>query len=818
MKKNKLDESQKIILAGFILFILVLSIISTTSNLLKNDAEETHKNIANIYNKTFSQDINNSIYNIELFTNGLKMLYIGYIDNKKIDEYISKYLRENPVIRSINILNENKIVKSTNPSNINLIVSTDNYYPKPLFKKDILQFGNPYNGRDFSDGQKIDNTNEYMPSKGYFLPILKLIDTKEKDITILIVLNVEALLSKFNDDLEKKSGHAEILDLNSEVLISTDSNIKIGKKILNDEILNTLKEKNSYLGIEKLNALTKDIISIENIQNYPLSLLLRFDYASSLKNWEEKRFNFLLIITILLVVISILILIFIVKSDKNKRTEISLHKAQIENQKRFKDLFEQSNLYSMILNKDGKINKMNNSVDRFLKEDYVNTYIKDIDCLSDKDKLWFKNILKNPCEVNEKEITITNKDFQKIDLEVSVNIINIEDNLELVFLGKDITQKKIDEKVLRQAYQVFKNTHDGIIITDENVNIINVNDAFIKCTGYELYEVLNKNPKILKSDKNSNDFYQDMWKEIKEKNYWDGEIVNRKKDGTNYIEWLTISAVYNDKNELVNYIGIFSDISKQKNQEEIIKEKERMLFNQSKMASMGEMLGNIAHQWRQPLSVISLAAGAIKISCDYKEIYKDEEIKDFVDSISSSTNYLSETIDDFRNFFIQDTTNEKFDSLEVINKTLKLLSSNFKYKQIEIVFRKVETNTIMASENEFKQVLMNILNNAKDALVQNDKIKNKYIFIDINFDENDVIIDICDNAGGIDEDIIEKVFEPYFTTKHKSIGTGIGLYMAEEIITKHMNGALFVCNKKYFYNDIEYEGANFSIKIPLYKD
>lgn len=537
-----------------------------------------------------------------------------------------------------------------------------------------------------------------------------------------------------------------------------------------------------------------------------------------MKNWEEKRFNFLLIITILLVVISILILIFIVKSDKNKRTEIALHKAQIENQKRFKDLFEQSNLYSMILNKDGKINKMNNSVDRFLKEDYVNTYIKDIDCLSDKDKLWFKNILKNPCEVNEKEITITNKDFQKIDLEVSVNIINIEDNLELVFLGKDITQKKIDEKVLRQAYQVFKNTHDGIIITDENVNIINVNDAFIKCTGYELYEVLNKNPKILKSDKNSNDFYQDMWKEIKEKNYWDGEIVNRKKDGTNYIEWLTISAVYNDKNELVNYIGIFSDISKQKNQEEIIKEKERMLFNQSKMASMGEMLGNIVHQWRQPLSVISLAAGAIKISCDYKEIYKDEEIKDFVDSISSSTNYLSETIDDFRNFFIQDTTNEKFDSLEVINKTLKLLSSNFKYKQIEIVFRKVETNTIMASENEFKQVLMNILNNAKDALVQNDEIKNKYIFIDINFDENDVIIDICDNAGGIDEDIIEKVFEPYFTTKHKSIGTGIGLYMAEEIITKHMNGALFVCNKKYFYNDIEYEGANFSIKIPLYKD
>lgn len=308
-----------------------------------------------------------------------------------------------------------------------------------------------------------------------------------------------------------------------------------------------------------------------------------------------------------------------------------------------------------------------------------------------------------------------------------------------------------------------------------------------------------------------------MWAEIKANSYWDGEIVNRKKDGTNYIEWLTISAVYNDKNELVNYIGIFSDISKQKHQEEIIKEKERMLFNQSKMASMGEMLGNIAHQWRQPLSVISLAAGAIKISQDYKEIYKEEEIKDFVDSISNSTNYLSETIDDFRNFFMQDTAYVKFDCLEVINKTLRLISTNFKYKQIEIVFNNKQTNTVLASENEFKQVLMNVLNNAKDALVLKEDI-NKYIFIDVSHDENDVFIEVLDSAGGINEDILEKIFEPYFTTKHKSIGTGIGLYMAEEIITKHMSGEFLVSNKEFTHNDMQFKGASFIIKLPIYTE
>lgn len=189
-----------------------------------------------------------------------------------------------------------------------------------------------------------------------------------------------------------------------------------------------------------------------------------------------------------------------------------------------------------------------------------------------------------------------------------------------------------------------------------------------------------------------------MWKELVENNYWDGEIVNKKKDGTSYVEKLTISAVYNKKNKLTNYIGIFSDISKQKQQEEIIKEKERMLFQQSKMASMGEMLGNIAHQWRQPLSVISVAAGAVKLGHEYEGTYGEKEIIDFLDAINNSTQYLSETIDDFRNFFTQDIENNDFDCVNAINKTLKLLSSDFKYKEINIIFKRIESDNILQAK------------------------------------------------------------------------------------------------------------------------
>jgi PAS domain S-box-containing protein len=822
LKKNYLDKSQKIILIGFVLFILLLVIISTTSNILKNDAEEAHKNIATIYNKNFSEHLNNSIYNLELFVNGLKVIYSEDKDEKIIDDYLLKYLRENPYIRSINILHKDIIVKSTNKSNLGLFVLTDEFYPKPLFKKDILRFGNSFVGRDFYEGKEIKDNLEYSYKESFFLPISKVIHIENKDYIVLLALNIDQFLNKYTQNLEKEVSNIEVLNFNGEVLLSNDETMKIGKKLLDSKILDSLHERNSYLGIKKFDLLKKSIVSIENIKDYPLSLLLRFDYDKSLVNWEEKRLSFLFIISGLLIFIIILILIFIIKNDTSKQKEIEIHKSKIESQKRFKILFEQTHFLSFILSEDGKINKINNTALSFLgnpKETYLDMNIWDLYCFNSECKIWLENAIKDYENDNiEIELIITNLNSERKYIEITINSIIIDDKKELVLFGKDISEKKEHERELRQAYQVFKNTHDGIMITDDKNKIINVNDAFIHCTGYKLEEILNQNPSILRSEKNDNNFYKNMWKELVDNNYWDGEIVNKRKDGTTYVEKLTISAVYNKKNKLTNYIGVFSDITKQKQQEEIIKEKERMLFQQSKMASMGEMLGNIAHQWRQPLSVISIAAGAVKLGHEYEGTYGEKEIIEFLDSITNSTQYLSETIDDFRNFFTQDIENKDFDCVNAINKTLKLLSSDFKYKEINIIFRRVDSDNIFASENEFKQVMMNILNNAKYILLEKVLTEEKYIFIDVYVENSDINIDILDNAGGIDENIIDKIFEPYFTTKHKSIGTGIGLYMVEEILTKHMNGEITVTNEDFTYESICYKGARFSIKLPISKN
>ncbi len=238
--------------------------------------------------------------------------------------------------------------------------------------------------------------------------------------------------------------------------------------------------------------------------------------------------------------------------------------------------------------------------------------------------------------------------------------------------------------------------------------------------------------------------------------------------------------------------------------------KDKLLERQSKMASMGEMLENIAHQWRQPLSVITTGASGIKLKKELNLLDDDFLIQN-LNSIINSSAYLSHTIDDFRFFFKPNREKLYFCISKCFDKTLNILGSKFDEKNIKII-KNIDKVDIFSYETELIQVLINILNNAREAL-ENSKIDEKMIFIDVENQKNCLTIKIKDNAGGIDEDIIDKIYEPYFTTKHKSQGTGIGLYMCDQIITKHMNGILEVSNEDFVFNGTKYCAALFTIII-----
>jgi len=239
---------------------------------------------------------------------------------------------------------------------------------------------------------------------------------------------------------------------------------------------------------------------------------------------------------------------------------------------------------------------------------------------------------------------------------------------------------------------------------------------------------------------------------------------------------------------------------------------EKLLHNQTKMASMGEMILNIAHQWRQPLSIISTSATGVKLQKELNCL-EDKEFYSAMDNINDSAQYLSQTIDDFRNFLVPSIEVNEFDICESINNTLKLISPSFKSNDITIE-NKCDHITIKSLQNELIQVLMNLLKNSKDVLIENN-IQLKYIEIKNYTKENFIFIEVKDNAGGVDEKIIDKIFEPYFTTKHKAQGTGIGLYMSSEITHKKLKGELFVENIIFNIDKKQYKGAKFTIKLPI---
>ena len=241
-------------------------------------------------------------------------------------------------------------------------------------------------------------------------------------------------------------------------------------------------------------------------------------------------------------------------------------------------------------------------------------------------------------------------------------------------------------------------------------------------------------------------------------------------------------------------------------------EKESILNHQSKMAAMGEMIENIAHQWRQPLSVISTAATGAKLNKDFGTL-SDENFYETMDIINNTAQHLSNTINDFRNFFNNEKETTTFDINIPFEKVLYLMGSKLKNRNI-IIVKNTQEIYISGFINEFIQVLLNIINNTLDAFEENN-IENKFIFIDSYKENNLLILKIKDSAGGIKEDIIDRIFEPYFTTKHKSQGTGIGLYMSMEIIKKHMNGNITISNQEYTYNNINCKGAEFKIELPI---
>ncbi|MEJ5169173.1 MAG: HAMP domain-containing sensor histidine kinase, partial [Arcobacteraceae bacterium] len=265
----------------------------------------------------------------------------------------------------------------------------------------------------------------------------------------------------------------------------------------------------------------------------------------------------------------------------------------------------------------------------------------------------------------------------------------------------------------------------------------------------------------------------------------------------------TIEPRFDAHGRIVGYDAIRQDITSKK----LVQEQQSVLIEQSKSAAMGEMISMIAHQWRQPLQAVSILVQKLSVTKMLEGDISDELLDQVVDDVAKQLDYMSKTIDDFRDFFRPDKAKEFIKVSLLIEKAKDFLQYMMKTDSIAFKVEALSDDVNIAIHiNEVIQVLINIIKNARDAMVinntQNRKIDVKYYIKDKN-----CIIEIEDNAGGIPENIKNKIFDPYFSTKTNKNGTGLGLYMCKTIIEQHSNGKIYVENTL--------NGAKFTIELPL---
>jgi signal transduction histidine kinase len=284
---------------------------------------------------------------------------------------------------------------------------------------------------------------------------------------------------------------------------------------------------------------------------------------------------------------------------------------------------------------------------------------------------------------------------------------------------------------------------------------------------------------------------------------------------------IEISTIANIANEMliniadyVKQLKSFNTELEKRVKEEVDKQQnqEKLMIHQSRQAAMGEMLESIAHQWRQPLNIIGLATVNLETQVAFGNINNDE-FSDKIGIITKNIQYMSDTIDDFRDFLNPQKAMIAFEPKKSIEDVLNILNAQLKNYKIDTTINSSCNTNIYGVENEFKQVIIIILNNSKDAIKQKqirDKSVDGKVYIKIDCQNGYLTIKICDNGGGISDDVITHVFDPYFSTKQNANGTGIGLYIAKNIIESRMKGNISVKNTN--------EGCCFSISLPIRED
>ena len=379
-----------------------------------------------------------------------------------------------------------------------------------------------------------------------------------------------------------------------------------------------------------------------------------------------------------------------------------------------------------------------------------------------------------------------------------------------IYYDRDITEHYKPTELLNLLKAALEATANAIVITGFGGEIIWVNPAFTRLTGYSNEEILYKSMNILKSGKQDNEFYENMWDTIKAGAVWHGEIINKRKDGSLYPEELTITPVKNQKDEITYFISVKQDITERKRAEEQAKFQQEQLIQADKMVALGTLVSGVAHEINNPNNFIMLNTpmlqkiwenllpvldkyydenGDFTVS-NIKYTALKEKYPKMCQNILEGSRRIKRIVEDLKKF-AQKTPSDIFEPVDinnVINSSITLLENSIKKStdKFEISLAADIPNTI-ANFQYLEQIVINLIQNSCQALPD----KSKGIYVSTSYDDNEkhLIVTVRDDGGGIKDEDMQRITDPFFTTKRDTGGTGLGLSISSKII-KDLGGRL----------------------------
>lgn len=413
-----------------------------------------------------------------------------------------------------------------------------------------------------------------------------------------------------------------------------------------------------------------------------------------------------------------------------------------------------------------------------------------LDIIENSYKKSFLNLFKKS-KKNNAIILCKRKD--KVNIYLQITLTQSTNEKTFVMNAKDVTNEVANNKIIDKY--VLK------ISVDNEGKILVISTALCITLGYKKEELLNENISTIEYSKKNT---KPLWDTCLKEEEYSGLIVYKKFNNSPLYVKLNSSPAYNKYGDLIGYEFLLFDLSMQYKLKDKIKEQDSLILQQSKVAIMSETIQMLAHQWRQPLNLISINSQSLELSMDNNDLDKVYLTKG-LNNITKEVSSLSKIIENFQQM-IAVSNKVSSDAKDIISEAINIFKNSKDAQNIDFLSETMSTPKFETFKNELTTILINILTNAKEAIIKR-KVKNGVIKLKEYYIDDTLYFEISDNAGGIEKEILDKIFEPYFSTKDNKHGVGLGLYMCKILIEMHFMGKIQIQNHGL--------GARFIISLPM---